>query len=124
MRGIHETALPDQRHRYRDPGGETLHDLRGIQSSRWIDDAAFWRHWPGTDHFLEPGASDERTHVGRERARERQYLSLHCRLRYRRVGELRTDSRATARRAPSADRRRQCRQSTHPPYTADTLAHA
>ena len=65
IRRIHAAAFPDQRHRDRGPGGEARHDFRGIQSGGWIDDAAVRRYRPGPDHFLEPGPSDGRTHLGR-----------------------------------------------------------
>ena len=68
-RGIHEAAFPNQRHRDRDPGGEARHDFRSLQPGRRIDDPAVWRHRPGPDHFLEPGPSDGRAHLGGERAR-------------------------------------------------------
>ena len=94
IRRIHAAAFPDQRHRDRHPGGEARDDFRGIQPGRRIDDAAVWRHRPRPDHFLEPGPSDGRTHLGRQRARQRQRLSLHRRLRHRR-------DRAPRRRLPS-----------------------
>ena len=72
---------------HRHSAGEARHDLRGVQPGRRLDDAALWRHRPGTDHFLEPGAPDGRPHLGGERAGRRQHLSLHRRLRHRRAGD-------------------------------------
>ena len=87
IRRIHAAALSSQRYRDRDSAGEARHHLRGLQSGRRIDDAPVWRHGAGIDDFLEPGAPDGRAHLGRERARPRQCLSLHRRLRHRRIGD-------------------------------------
>ena len=108
---IGDAALPGQRHRHRHPGGEARHDLRGVQPGRRIDDAALRRHGAGADDFLDPGASDGRTHLGRERARAGQHLSLHRRVRHGGAGD--RASRRPSRCSPSC----RCSSSTTTPST-------
>ena len=67
--GMHEAALPGQRHRHRHSAGKARHDLRGVQPGGRLDDAAVRRHRARADDFGHARQADGGADLGRERSR-------------------------------------------------------
>ena len=81
--GVHAPALQRQRHGHRDSRRQARRHLRSLQAGRRFDDPPLRRDRSRAGHLRHARAAHGGTDLGRERARRRQHVPLHRRVRHR-----------------------------------------